>query len=159
MDRRAYLEGVASLYSGEVWGEAFASRWLEHCTEARERHVLSMVLQMESEAKVRLRPLLASLGLSLVEEDAQRKAGAAAVEPYLALAWPEAMRAMAELARPYRDQYQALLDAAPPSDAPMVGYMVAHEQALMDFAQRVAAGDVLADTELLPLLAHPLPND
>ena len=159
MDRRAYLEGISALYSGEVWGEAFASRWLEHCTDAGQQHVLSMVLQMESEAKVRLRPLLASLGLSLVEEQSQRVAGAAAVEPYLSLSWSDAMRAMAELARPYRLQYQALLDAAPPSDAPMVGYMVAHEQALMDFARRVAEGDALADAELLPLLAHPLPND
>jgi hypothetical protein len=159
MDRTAYLEGVAALYSGEVWGEAFASRWLEHCTDARQQHVLSMVLQMESEAKVRLRPLLASLGLSLVEEQSQRSAGAAAVEPYLALGWPDAMRAMAELARPYRDQYQALLDVAPPSDAPMIAYMVAHEQALMSFAQRVAAGDARADAALLHLLAHPLLND
>ncbi len=156
MDRKTYLEGIAALYSGEVWGEAFASRWLEQCTDAGHKHVLSMVLQMESEAKVRLRPLLAALGLSLIEEEAQRAAGAAAVADYSKLSWPDAMRAMARLARPYRDQYQALLDAAPAADAPMVGYMVAHEQALMGYAARVAAGDADADAELLPLLAHPL---
>ena len=77
MDRTAYLEGVAALYSGEVWGEAFASRWLEQCTDPHHKHVLSMLLQMESEAKVRLRPLLARLGLSLIEEESQRAAGAA----------------------------------------------------------------------------------
>ena len=158
MDQKTYLEGVAALYSGEVWGEAFASRWLEQCTDPHHQHVLSMVLQMESEAKVRLRPLLAALGLSLVEEEGQRAAGAAAVTEYTKLPWPAAMRAMANLARPYRDQYQALLDVAPPSDAPMVGYMVAHEQALMGYAERVAAGDTQADAEILPLLAHPLPN-
>jgi hypothetical protein len=159
MERKAYLEGVAALYSGEVWGEAFASRWLEQCTDSHHKHVLSMVLQMESEAKVRLRPLLASLGLSLVEEQGQREAGAAAVAEYSKLPWADAMRAVANLARPYRDQYQALLDVAPLADAPTVGYMVAHEQALMGYAERVAAGDARADAELLPLLAHPLPND
>jgi hypothetical protein len=158
MDRRTYLEGVAALYSGEVWGEAFASRWLEQCTDPHHRHALSMVLQMESEAKVRLRPLLAALGLSLVEEEGQRAAGGAAVEPFIALAWPEAMRALADLARPYQAQYQTLLEAAPPADAPMIRYMVCHEEALTRFAERSAAGDALADTELLPLLAHPLPN-
>jgi hypothetical protein len=35
---------------------------------------------------------------------------------------------------------------------------VAHEQALMGYAERVAAGDTQADAEILPLLAHPLPN-
>lgn len=158
MDRKAYLEGVAALYSGEVWGEAFASRWLEQCTDPHQKHALSMVLQMESEAKVRLRPLLAALGLSLVEEEGQRAAGASAVEPFIALEWPAAMRALADLARPYRAHYQTVLDAAPPSDAPMIAYMVAHERALTRFAERSAAGDRLADEELLPLLAHPLPN-
>jgi hypothetical protein len=159
MDRTAYLEGVAALYSGEVWGEAFASCWLKQCTDRRQIHVLSMLLQMESEAKVRLRPLLAALGLSLIEAEEQRAAGAAAVAAYSRLAWPDAMRALADLARPYRDQYQVLLDAAPPSDAPMVGYMVRHEQAIVRYAERIAAGDSQADAELLPLLAHPLPND
>ena len=159
MDRAAYLQGIAALYSGEVWGEAFASRWLEQCTDRHRKHVLSMLLQMESEAKVRLRPLLSRLGLSLIEEQSQRLAGAAAVDEFCKLAWPDAMRSLADLARPYRDQYQALLDLAPPADAPMVGYMVAHEQAIVRFAERVATGDSSADAELLPLLAHPLPND
>ena len=159
MDRTAYLNGVAALYSGEVWGEAFASRWLEQCTDPRHKHVLSMLLQMESEAKVRLRPLLAKLGLSLIEEEGQRAAGAAAALPFSTLSWPDAMRALADLARPYQDQYQALLDVAPSSDTPVVAYMVAHEQAIVRFAGRVAAGDSCADAELLPLLAHPLPND
>jgi hypothetical protein len=149
MERPAYLAGVAALYSGEVWGEAFASCWLAQCTDKRHRHVLSMLLQMESEAKVRL-----------VEEERERAAGAAAAERFIALSWPEAMHALADLARPYQAQYQALLDVAPPADAPMVGYMVAHEAALVRFAERIAAGDDgLADAELLPLLAHPLPND
>jgi hypothetical protein len=158
MERKAYLAGVAALYSGEVWGEAFASRWLRSCADQRHKHVLAMLLQLESEAKVRLRPLLAALGLSLIEEEGERAAGAKAAEPYLALPWPAAMRALADLARQYVIEYRRLLDVAPPADAPTIRYMVAHEEVLVRYAERSAALDPAADAELLPLLAHPLPN-
>ena len=85
MDRKTYLAGVAELYTGEVIGEALASRWLERTSDAHQRYKLILFLQFESEAKVRLRPFLVNLGLSVVEQAEARAAGIAAAETFAAL--------------------------------------------------------------------------
>lgn len=59
MDKNAYVEGVAALYAAEVLGEGLASRWLQLTSEPVHQYKLGLFLQLESEAKVRLRPLLA----------------------------------------------------------------------------------------------------
>ena len=61
---------------------------------------IALFLQLESEAKVRLRPLLARYNLSLVEDETQRAAGATVAERFASLPWKEAMATLAELALP-----------------------------------------------------------
>ena len=156
MDRDTYLTGVAELYAAEVLGEGLASRWLELCSEPGHRYKLGLFLQLESEAKVRIRPLLARHGLSLVEDQRDRSAGAAEAEKFTSMPWKAAMAELAVLAVPYRDRFQALLTAAPPEDAPLVSFMAHHEAAVIRFAQREAAGESSAEDELLPLLLCPL---
>ncbi len=53
---------------------------------------------------MRLRPLLARHGISLVEEERHRSAGAAAAEQFAAQSWNEAMAALAQLALLWVDQ-------------------------------------------------------
>jgi len=157
MDREEYLRGVASLYAAEVLGEGLASRWLELCSDREQKYNLSLFLQLESEAKVRLRPLLARYGLSLVEDQAQRAAGASVAEQFAAVPWREAMATLAELALPYLHRFQALLDVAPPEDMPLVRFMVDHEQLVVRIAGREAAGESAMASELVVRLAHPYP--
>jgi hypothetical protein len=78
VDHEAYLAGIAELYAAEVLGEGLASRWLELNSNPDQKYKLALFLQLESEAKVRLRPLLARHGLDLAEDQRQRSAGAAA---------------------------------------------------------------------------------
>jgi|SRR5271154_3872241 len=156
MDTREYEAGVASLYAAEVLGEGLASRWLELAEDPDHKYKLSLFLQLESEAKVRLRPLLAKYGLSLVEDPSQRAAGAAVADKFAALPWKEAMATLAALALPFAERFRALLDAAPPEDVPLVLFMVDHEQTVIRIAEREAAGDAGMDRELVVMLAHPI---
>jgi hypothetical protein len=80
MDRQEYLTGIGELYAAEVLGEGLANRWIQLTTDPIQKYKLGLFLQLESEAKVRLRPLLARHGISLVEEEQHRAAGAAAAE-------------------------------------------------------------------------------
>jgi len=155
VERNAYLTGVADLYAGEVFGEALASRWLALSSGPDQKYKLALFLQLESEAKVRLRPLLARHGLDLVEDERQRSVGAADAERFASLPWKVAMTRLAELALPYLQRYQALLGAATAEDAPMVSFMVSHEQALISFCTREAAGDEFSDRDLLSMLSYP----
>ena len=60
------------------------------------------------------------------------------------------------LALPYVHRFQALLDAAPPEDVPLVLFMVDHEQSIVRIAAQEAVGDGIMDRELLVMLSHPL---
>jgi hypothetical protein len=155
MDREEYLLGIASLYAAEVLGEGLASRWLELCSDRKQRYNLSLFLQLESEAKVRLRPLLARHGLTLVEDQRQRAAGASVAEQFAAVPWREAMATLAELALPYVHRFQALMDVAPPEDVPWIRFMVNHEQTIVRIAGREAAGESIMASELVVMLSHP----
>jgi fermentation-respiration switch protein FrsA (DUF1100 family) len=64
MDKQEYLTGIGELYAAEVLGEGLANRWLELTTDPFQKYKLGLFLQLESEAKVRLRPLLARHGVS-----------------------------------------------------------------------------------------------
>jgi hypothetical protein len=156
VDHEAYLAGIAELYAAEVLGEGLASRWLELNSNPDQKYKLALFLQLESEAKVRLRPLLARHGLTLAEDQSQRSAGAAAAENFASMPWKDAMATLAGLARPYLERFQVLLAAATPEDAPIVSFMVAHEGAVIRIAQREAVGDGSMDRELLTMLSYPL---
>jgi hypothetical protein len=156
MDHDAYLAGVAELYTAEVLGERLASRWLELSSTQDQKYKLGLFLQLESEAKVRLRPLLARLGLDLVEDERQRSAGAEVAEKFASMPWQGAMANLADLARPYLERFEALLAAAPPQDAPIVSFMVAHEGAVIRAAKHEAVSEGSWERELLPMLAYPL---
>jgi hypothetical protein len=153
------LKGVAELYSGEVIGEGLASRWLALAESSEQKFKLSLFLQLESEAKVRLRPLLARLCLSLVEDASQRSAGAAAAEQFAKQPWVDAMQSLADLSRPYLRRYEALLHAARESDLANIAFMVAHEQAVVTIAEKESQGDPSSTVELQRLLAYPFPGN
>jgi hypothetical protein len=70
--------------------------------------------------------------------------------------WKEAMATLADLALPYVHRFQALLDAAPPEDVPLVLFMVDHEQSIVRIAAQEAAGKGSMDRELLVMLSHPI---
>jgi hypothetical protein len=143
MERDAYLAGVAELYDGEIIGEGLFSTLLGQCP-AEKRHGMGLLLQLESEAKVKLRPMLLRLGLPIAESEAMRKAGVEFAGKLREMDWADGMRMVAELSRPYLERYKVLAEAAEPADREMTGFMVAHEQAVVDFAELEAAGDSAA---------------
>jgi hypothetical protein len=151
-----YHAGVTELYQAEILGEGLFSTLLATCPQ-EHAYGMALLLQLEGEAKVRLRPLLWRLGLSVVEDQAMRAAGIQAADKLNQLSWRQAMLELAELVKPYIARYQALEAAAPDSDKPAVHFMVAHEVAVLRFAELAAAGDKHAVQEVLNQLEHPLP--
>jgi hypothetical protein len=158
MDRDAYVARVAELYAAEVLGEGLASRWLELSPTVEQQYKLGLFLQLESEAKIRLRPLLSRHGLSLVEDQRQRSAGMVVAEKLASMPWTAAMAELAVLAQPYVDRFQALLDVATPDDVPLITFMVNHEATVVRIAQRESAGEGSMERELLPMLLYPMPR-
>jgi hypothetical protein len=156
MDKSQYLDGIASLYAAEVLGEGLANRWLQLATDRYQKYKLGLFLQLESEAKVRLRPLLARHGMSLVEDEQQRSAGAAAAEQFAAQPWEQAMATLSKLALPYAERFESLLAVAPAADVPLIRFMVDHERSVAQIAERESRGEPAMDHELVVMLAHPI---
>jgi hypothetical protein len=159
MDNDAYLAGVTELYQGEVFGEGLFSTLLASCKD-EHAYGMALLLQLEGEAKVRLRPLLWRHGLSVVESEAERAAGIEAALRMQPLPWREAMHELAALVMRYLPRYEALATAAPDSDKPHVEYMVNHELTVLRFAELAAAGeDTAAAQVVVSELEHPWPAE
>lgn len=157
MRTEEYLAGITELYQAELIGEGLFSTLLATCPQ-EHAYGMALLLQLESEAKVRLRPLLWRLGLSVVEDQAMRAAGIQAADKLKQMPWREAMLDLAELVKPYLARYQALEAAAPESDKAAVRFMVNHEVTVVRFAEFAAAGDQrAANQEVLKQLEHPWP--
>ena len=154
-----YLAGITELYQAEIVGEGLFSNWLASCPQ-EHAYGMGLLLQLEGEAKVRLRPLLWRLGLSLVESQAMRAAGIEEAEKFGRMPWRQAMLELAALVQPYLERYQALEAAAPDSDRPAVHFMVKHEITVKRYAELQAAGERNAALqEVLSQLEHPWPAD
>jgi len=150
-----YLEGVTELYQAEIIGEGLFSTLLAS-SAPEHAYGWALLLQLEGEAKVRLRPLLWRLGLSLVEDQSMRAAGIEAAGKLAALPWREQMRELAQLVQPYLERYQALAAAAPAGDKPHVEFMVTHERTVQRFAELQVSGDARTALELVRAqLEHP----
>jgi hypothetical protein len=116
-------------------------------------------LQLESAAKVRLRPLLSRLGLSVVEDEPVRREGEARAERVAAQSWSATLREWDPwIAQAIRD-YQALARTAPAEDQETLEYMVRHEQDLAAFlAGELAERGAAALAPVLDFLSYPLPR-
>lgn len=157
MDREQYLAGVTELYQGEVLGEGLFSRMLVDCAP-EHKPVLSLLLQVESEAKVRLRPLLFRLGLPLTEDETMRASGISFAAGLKGVPWHEAAAIITGWQSPYLQRYRELEAVAPAADKGAVAYMVRHEQAINDYFRRQAQHESPGDVgELLELIDYPLP--
>lgn len=155
MDQAEYLKGIRELYAAEIEGEGMATRWLELTGDPDEQYKLGLFLQLESEAKVRLRPLMARHGLSLVEDPGSRDQGMKEAERFAGQPWKEAMAGLSQLCLPFAKRFRALLPHAPREDVPLIRFMIDHEETFSRIAAREAAGEPAMETELVTMLAHP----
>jgi hypothetical protein len=154
-----YHAGVTELYQGEIIGEGLFSTLLATCPQERA-YGMALLLQLEGEAKIRLRPFLWRLGLSVAEDQAMRAAGIQVAGKLKQMPWRQAALELAELVKPYLARYQALEAAAPDGDKPHIRFMVNHEMTVLRFAELAAAGDERAACqEVLNQLEHPWPAE
>jgi len=136
----AYLAGVAEMYQGEVFGEALFSRMMELARTPAQRHKLANLLQLESETKVRLRPFVCALGVSVAESEARRTAGLREAERLSALPWDDFVATFHAQIHRYIERYTYIASLAPAAEREMLLSMVDHERILLSFLSRERAG-------------------
>ena len=146
----AYRAGLQTLYDGEVMGERLLLALHAAARTAREADHFAAVLQLETETKARLRPLLLKYGMNLAET-ADLGGIPARVAGYASQTWRDYAAATASrLARVLGD-YEAIAALGPPEDRPILEAVVRHEAALLDWARAEAEGET--DQSLAAIVA------
>ena len=153
-----FKQGVTEWYQGEISGEVLANRMLAFYADPGQRYKMAVVLQLETETKARLRPVIMELGLDPTELEESRRAGHAFAEGLAGLDWTAAMAQLQAGIKPVVDRFIAVEAMAPAEYRDLARSMVVHEQSLYRFTQLEATGNPSTSLDdVVAQLAYPLP--
>jgi hypothetical protein len=152
----SYAEALLEFYGGEVGGEAAYSSLLGMAENDEQRLKWATLLQLETETKAWLRAPLIAHGVSIEERDADRARAARGTEGFRQMSWSQKMQALSSfLEKKVVPRYQSLADEArargSADEVAVCVFMVEHEKAQIEFAQRELAG-ASADRSLEPVV-------
>lgn len=150
---------LAELYQGEVAGEAFYCTLLRQFRAPYQQYLLGSLLQLETETKARLRPIVFEHGIDLVEIDDCRREGEELVSGTEHMGWIEASKNLAKLIESFVPRFRAIAGAAPPEWKALADSMVEHEILIQTATELAASGEDKRAVELVASqLVFPLPE-
>lgn len=155
-----FSSDVAELYQGEVFGEAFFSEMLLQCSSNEERWKTNWLLQLETETKIGLRPIMVALGISIAENHEIQIQARALARARKNAKWLDVMSEMAgEIHDRILPRYRAIAANARvrsrSCDVELAMMMVRHEEALLEFTQRELDGRSASSIEpIIALVVH-----
>jgi hypothetical protein len=156
MTRDEYLDAMNRfVYQGEVLGEALLNCYVSLETEPIRKYKWATVMQLESETKVRLRPFMTQLGLSIAQED-QSKNIAELAKGFPSKSWQRHMEELVKITTFYLGKFRELEAAAPESEREVARSMVIHEAAIKRFGELELAGDEKSLNDVIAQLKYPL---
>ncbi len=141
MSLAEFKEGLAEMYHGERAGEVFCCGLLERFDSPQHQYKLATLLQLETEAKARLRPAAWELGVDLVELDESRKMGHDLLKGCEGMDWKGLMTHLETLVEPYLKRYSEIAEIAPPEYKDVADSMVVHVASERTFARLEVSGD------------------
>ena len=136
-----FKSAIEEWYQGEIFGEVFFNALLAMNSTPRLCYKLSLLLQLETETKARLRPVVVAEGLSLCEKAEIRVAANEAGASFKDMGWNQTMTQIMAIVVPAVARYQAIVDMSPDQYAELSASMLLHEQAILDFAKLELAGN------------------
>ena len=161
MVSQRFREALLDVYHGEQFGEAFFEALLSHAEDSEQRYVLGSLLQLESEGKAVMRPVLAKLGLSLDEDPASRPRGVSTSTMLREMPWTDKFAAMADgiLSKglPQYEELATLVTAEEDREAlALASFMATHERAILKASENIAAKRENPVAPVVEILHFPL---
>ena len=151
----AYRAGLQTLYDGEVMGERLLLALHAAARSPREADHFAAILQLETETKARLRPLLLKYGMSLAET-ADLGGIPGRLATYASDSWRDYTAATARRLTAVLRIYEHIAALGPPEDQPILQAVVRHEAALIDWARAEAEGETDQSlAAIVDLLCYP----
>jgi hypothetical protein len=158
MEEIVYPSCIRELYESEILGEAVFLALVAVAKSPRDRYQFGTLLQLESETKARLRPLLFKHGVSL-DETMDLAIVDFAVEAYKGMTSQEYAGLNVPVIEEFLSRFEAIVKVGDDDDREILESMVRHESAILKWVTMerdgVATGsldDVIAE------LNYPLPD-
>ena len=152
-----YPACLRDLLDSEIFGEGVSLALLKVAKNDRERYHFATLLQLETETKARLRPLLYRHGIDL-DEVVPASDIAEAVQGYQALGWEEFCAANIPVVQDFLERFRAIAEAGPEKDRAMLESMVRHESAILRWFTMESRGERNGSLDAVNAeLAYPLP--
>lgn len=134
---------------------------LQHAENDEQIYILGALLQLETEGKVKIRPLLARLGLPLNDDAKSIARGVSMAQAMLNTPWTEKFVAMADgIKANGLPQYEALADMVSADDdaeaLQVASFIGAHERVILKVCENIIAGAPDPTAPLTTFLDFPL---
>jgi cytochrome P450 len=130
-------------YQGEVLGEAFFALLAERTLDSERSSQWRLLERLERHAKSCMRDELEQRGLPLTEDADQCETGRALARGVSTLGWDDQCEAIASSVRESLTVTREMIGAASPEFAETVRFFLAHEEALLEFAEKRGTPDAV----------------
>jgi hypothetical protein len=158
MNKPEYPACLRDLLDSEIFGEAISLALLEVAKNDREKFQFATLLQLETETKARLRPLLYRYGISLAEsvptEEIQE-----IVKGYQQASWEDFAAANKTVVQTFLDRFKEIAEVGPEEDRGILESMIQHEQAILRWFDMESRGEREGSLDaVIAELKYPLPE-
>jgi hypothetical protein len=153
-----YPSCTRELYESEVLGETLFLTLVQEAKSPRDRYHLGTLLQLESETKARLRPLLFKHGVSL-SEVTDLSVVELAIGAYRDLAWQDFAGLNVPVIEEFLARFEAIVKVGDQADRKFLESMVRHEAAILRWATMERDGIIDGSLDdVIAQLNYPLPT-
>jgi len=152
-----YPACLRDLIESEIFGEAVSLALLEVARTDRDRFHFATLLQLETETKARLRPLLYRHGVSLSEKVPTEQVEEV-VHGYLSSSWESFAAANKEVVQNFLTRFRQIAEEGPSEDREMLLSMVRHESAILHWFDMESRGEKDGSLDMIiEELQYPMP--
>jgi len=140
VNNAGYVDCLRELLDSEIFGEAVSLSLLAVAKNEREKFHFATLLQLETETKARLRPLLYRYGVSLAEPIPTKQIDEV-VNGYLASSWEDFAAANKAVVQSFLDRFKEIARIGPDEDREILESMIQHEQAILRWFDMESRGE------------------
>jgi len=158
VENLSYPACTRELYESEILGETLFLALVAEAKNPRDRYHLGTLLQLESETKARLRPLLYKHGVSL-DEAVDLSLVDLAIGAYRDMPWQEFAGLNVPVVEDFLARFEAIAAIGDEADRGTLESMVRHEASILRWAtlERDGVVDGTLD-DVIAQLNYPLPD-
>jgi hypothetical protein len=143
----------AKAYQGEVLGELLFGGIAEQLADPDQSAAMRVLATLERRTKEATAPALVRAGVSTDPDPEMEVMATALIPGALAMTWGDLMGTIGPITEQYIPLYQRIGELSP-AERDTADLLVAHEQALREFAAAEIAGDRASSLEPIRALAH-----